>query len=85
MCASVVTGQYGRVQQLLSLSSLQEWLTFRLAQIVHAFGDAMQVVEPPVPGVARCAERHAVALFCAVCPILAPRHSWSISLLRPPW
>jgi hypothetical protein len=49
MCASVVTGQYGRVQQLLSLSSLQEWLTFRLAQIVHAFGDAMQVVEAPCP------------------------------------
>jgi hypothetical protein len=49
MLASVVTGQYCRVHQLLFIRSLQEWLSFSPAQIAHAFGDAMQVVEAPCP------------------------------------
>jgi hypothetical protein len=49
MLASVVTGQYCRVHQLLFVSSLQEWLSFSPAHIAHAFGDAMQVVEAPCP------------------------------------
>jgi hypothetical protein len=49
MLASVVTGQYCRVHQLLFLCTLQEWLSFSPAQIAHAFGDAMQVVEAPCP------------------------------------
>jgi hypothetical protein len=49
MLASVVTGQYCRIHQLLFLSSLQEWLAFSPAHIAHAFGDAMQVVEAPCP------------------------------------
>ena len=47
MRASVVTGQYCRVHQLLFLSSLQEWLAFSPAHLAHSFGDAMQVVEAP--------------------------------------
>jgi len=49
MFASVVTGQYCSVHQLLFISSLQEWLTFSPVQIAHAFGDAMQVVEATCP------------------------------------
>src|ERR671932_1778309 len=49
MLASVVTGQYCSVHQLLFIRSLQEWLSFSPAQIAHAFGDAMQVVEAPCP------------------------------------
>jgi hypothetical protein len=49
MFASVVTGQYCRVHQLLFISSLQEWLSFSPAHIAHAFGDAMQVVEATCP------------------------------------
>jgi hypothetical protein len=49
MLASVVTGQYCRVHQLLFIRSLQEWLSFSPAHIAHAFGDAMQVVEAPCP------------------------------------
>jgi hypothetical protein len=49
MLASVVTGQYCRVHHLLFIRSLQEWLSFSPAQIAHAFGDAMQVVEAPCP------------------------------------
>jgi hypothetical protein len=49
MFASVVTGQYCRLHQLLFIPSLQEWLAFSPAHIAHAFGDAMQVVEAPCP------------------------------------
>ena len=49
MFASVVTGQYCSVHQLLFVSSLQEWLSFSPAHIEHAFGDAMQVVEATCP------------------------------------
>jgi hypothetical protein len=49
MLASVVTGQYCRIHQLLFISSLQEWLSFSPAHIAHAFGDAMQVVEATCP------------------------------------
>jgi hypothetical protein len=49
MFASVVTGQYCRVHQLLFIRSLQEWLSFSPAHIAHAFGDAMQVVDAPCP------------------------------------
>ena len=49
MLASVVTGPYCRVHQLLFISSLQEWLSFSPAHIAHAFGDAMQVVEATCP------------------------------------
>jgi hypothetical protein len=49
MLASVVTGPYCRVHHLLFIHSLQEWLCFSPAQIAHAFGDAMQVVEAPCP------------------------------------
>ena len=49
MLASVVTGQYCSVHQLLFISSLQEWLSFSPAHIAHAFGDAMQVVEATCP------------------------------------
>jgi hypothetical protein len=49
MLARVVTGQYCSVHQLLFLCTLQEWLSFSLAQIAHAFGDTMQVVEAPCP------------------------------------
>jgi len=44
MFASVVTGPYCSVHQLLFVSSLQEWLSYSPAHIAHAFGDAMQVV-----------------------------------------
>ena len=49
MLARVVTGQYCSVHQLLFIHSLQEWLSFSPAQIAHAFGDTMQVVEAPCP------------------------------------
>jgi hypothetical protein len=49
MFASVVTGPYCSVHQLLFVSSLQEWLAFSPAHIAHAFGDAMQVVEATCP------------------------------------
>jgi hypothetical protein len=49
MVASVVTGQYCRVHQLLFIRSLQEWLSFSPVHIAHAFGDAMQVVEASCP------------------------------------
>jgi hypothetical protein len=49
MRASVVTGHYCSVHQLLFLHSLQEWLSCSPAYIAHAFGDAMQVVEAPCP------------------------------------
>ena len=49
MLARVVTGQYCSVHQLLFLCTLQEWLSFSPAQIAHAFGDTMQVVEAPCP------------------------------------
>ena len=48
MLASVVTGQYCRVHQLLFISSLQEWLSFSPAHLAHAFSDVMQVVESPL-------------------------------------
>ena len=54
MFASVVTGQYCRVHQLLFIRSLQEWLAFSPAHIAHAFGDAMQVVDAHCP---RCLAR----------------------------
>jgi hypothetical protein len=44
MLASVVTGPYCSVHQLLFIRSLQEWLSYSPAHIEHAFGDAMQVV-----------------------------------------
>ena len=49
MLASVVTGQYCSIHQLLCISSLQEWLSFSPAYIARAFGDAMQVVEATCP------------------------------------
>ena len=49
MFASVVTGQYCSVHQLLFVSSLQEWLSFSPGHIAHAFGDAMHVVEATCP------------------------------------
>jgi hypothetical protein len=49
MLASVVTGQYCSVHQLLFISSLQAWLSFSPAHLDHTFGDAMQVVEAPCP------------------------------------
>ena len=49
MLASVVTGQYCSVHQVLFISALQEWLAFSPAHIDHTFGDAMQVVEAPCP------------------------------------
>ena len=49
MLASVVTGQYCSVHQLLFINSLQEWLSFSPAHIDHTFGDAMQVVEATCP------------------------------------
>ena len=49
MLARVVTGQYCRVHHLLFLGTLQAWLAFSPAQIAHAFGDTMQVVEAPCP------------------------------------
>ena len=49
MLASVVTGPYCSVHQLLFIRSLQEWLSFSPAHIAHAFGDAMQVVEATCP------------------------------------
>ena len=49
MFASVVTGPYCSVHQLLFVSSLQEWLSYSPAHIAHTFGDAMQVVEATCP------------------------------------
>jgi len=49
MLASVVTGPYCSVHQLLFIRSLQAWLSCSPAQIGHAFGDAMQVVEATCP------------------------------------
>jgi hypothetical protein len=49
MFASVVTGQYCSVHQLLFVSSLQKWLSYSPAHIAHAFGDAMQVREATCP------------------------------------
>lgn len=49
MFASIVTGQYCSVHQLLFISSLQEWLSFSPTHIAHAFGDAIQVVEASCP------------------------------------
>ena len=49
MLASVVTGPYCSVHQLLFVSSLQEWFSYSPAHIEHAFGDAMQVVEATCP------------------------------------
>src|SRR2546428_8162991 len=49
MLASVVTGQYCSVHQLLFISSLQEWLSCSPAHIDHTCGDAMQVVEATCP------------------------------------
>ena len=49
MFASVVTGPYCSVHQLLFVSSLQEWLSYSPVHIAHAFGDAMQVVEATCP------------------------------------
>jgi hypothetical protein len=49
MYASVVTGQYCSVHQVLFVHSLQEWLSYRPAHIAHAFGDAMQLVEATCP------------------------------------
>ena len=59
MLASVVTGQYCRVHQLLFIRYLQEWLAFSPTHIAHAFGDAMQVVEAPCP---RCLARPQTAM-----------------------
>ena len=49
MVAPIVTGQYCSIHQLLFISSLQEWLTFSPAQIAHAFGETMHVVEATCP------------------------------------
>jgi hypothetical protein len=49
MLASVVTGQYCSVHQLLFVNSLQEWLSYSPAQIAHTCGDAMQVREATCP------------------------------------
>ena len=49
MLASVVTGQYCSVHQVLFVRSLQEWLSYSPAQIAHAFGDALQVREATCP------------------------------------
>jgi len=49
MLASVVTGQYCSVHQLLFVRSLQRWLSYSPAQIAHAFGDALQVREATCP------------------------------------
>ena len=66
MFASVVTGQYCSVHQLLFVSSLQEWLSFSPAHIAHAFGDAMQVVEATCP---RCLAMTQTAMH-RPCPAL---------------
>ena len=49
MFASIVTGQYCSVHQVLFVPSLQAWLSYSPAQIAHAFGDAMHVVEATCP------------------------------------
>jgi hypothetical protein len=69
MLASVVTGQYCRVHQLLFISSLQEWLSFSPAHIAHAFSDAMQVVEAPCP---RCLAMAQTALHRQFPALYAP-------------
>jgi hypothetical protein len=66
MLASVVTGPYCRVHQLLFLRSLQEWLAFSPAHIAHAFGDAMQVVEAPCP---RCLAMPPTARHDSITPV----------------
>jgi hypothetical protein len=60
MFASVVTGPYCSVHQLLFVSSLQEWLSYSPAHIAHAFGDAMQVVEATCP---RCLAMAQTAMY----------------------
>jgi hypothetical protein len=80
MLASVVTGQYCRVHQLLFISSLQEWLSFSPAHLAHAFSDAMQVVEAPCPRCLAMTDRPAKAISGAVCTALGPRNTCSRSV-----
>jgi hypothetical protein len=54
MRASIVTGQYCPLHQVLFVSSLQEWLPCSPVHLARAFGDAMQVVDAPCP---RCLTR----------------------------
>jgi len=49
MLASVVTGPYCSVHQLLFIPALQAWLSCSPVHIAHTFGDAMQVVEATCP------------------------------------
>jgi hypothetical protein len=86
MLASVVTGQYCSVHQLLFIRSLQAWLSCSPAQIAHAFGDAMQVVETPLSPVSGDGtERHAQAISGAVCSVLWSCTNWGMILLKPQW
>src|SRR5205814_2381223 len=69
MLASVVTGRYCLVHQLLFIRSLQECLAFSPTHIAHAFGDAMQVVEAPCP---RCLARPQTAMTRQCLALSAP-------------
>jgi hypothetical protein len=69
MFASVVTGQYCRVHQVLFVHALQEWLSYSPAHIAHAFGDAMQLVEATCP---RCLAMAQTAMYRQFPALYAP-------------